>query len=668
LLNGCCQEADVDGTPFGRYRLIELIGRGGMGEVWRAYDPTMDRMVALKLLPPNFAGDKVFQERFRREARAAARLDEPHVVPFHDFGEIDGRLYVTMRLIKGRDLQTILADGPLSSERAVRIIDQVAQALHAAHRIGLIHRDIKPSNILLAENDFAYLIDFGIARAAGDTGLTSTGAAIGTWAYMSPERLNTGHADARADIYALTCVLHEALTGQRPYPGDSLEQQIVGHLTSPPPRPSMLQPGVPEAMDAVIATGMAKQPDQRYASTVELARAARDAITVPIPGPVLSPAPNPPSTERAQPTAPIVGADDTPHAPQPTKPTHVSDPSVAATEHADWVHQPPTQLAPRGPIRPPQPPQRTARLTRRAKIIGLTAAALVVVVVAIIAVVASQSGSSRSAHGSGSSLSSRPSSLPPPALSAVPRPSPIDLPFTGVQFPQGVAVDATGSVYVADGKGNRVLKLAAGAATPTELPFTGLNMPGGVAVDTAGSVYVAFSGSNRVLKLAAGAATPTELPFTGLNMPDGVAVDTAGSVYVADIWNERVLKLPPGAGSATELPFTGLDSPVGVAVDAAGTVYVTDANNNRVLELVAGAVAPIKLPITGHPRGVAVDAAGNVYVVVNSGVLKLAPAAAAPTELRFSGLNEPEGVAVDTAGNVYVTDVSTNRVLKLTAA
>jgi serine/threonine protein kinase len=318
----------VDGTPFGRYRLIELIGRGGMGEVWRAYDPTMDRMVALKLLPPNFAGDKVFQERFRREARAAARLDEPHVVPFHDFGEIDGRLYVTMRLIKGRDLQTILADGPLSSERAVRIIDQVAQALHAAHRIGLIHRDIKPSNILLAENDFAYLIDFGIARAAGDTGLTSTGAAIGTWAYMSPERLNTGHADARADIYALTCVLHEALTGQRPYPGDSLEQQIVGHLTSPPPRPSMLQPGVPEAMDAVIATGMAKQPDQRYASTVELARAARDATTVPLSGPRPAVPVHPPS----QPDHLTAG------------PIHGQDTQLAATRAAFALQTPPAPL------------------------------------------------------------------------------------------------------------------------------------------------------------------------------------------------------------------------------------------------------------------------------------------------------------------------------------
>ncbi len=293
--------ADVGGTPFGRYRLVELLGRGGMGEVWRAYDTAMDRVVALKVLLANVADDPVYVERFRREAHAAAGLDEPHVVPIYDSGEIDGQLFVTMRLIKGRDLQTMLAEGPLEPARAIRIIEQIASALHAAHEIGLIHRDVKPSNILVAEDDFAYLIDFGIARVVGDTGLTSTGAAIGTWAYMSPERLNTGHADARADIYALACVLFEALTGRRPYPGDTLEQQIVGHLTTPPPRPSALQPGVPQPLDAVIAKGMAKDPDQRYATTVELAHAARDATTVPLPRPEATVPAHPP----AQPDQPI---------------------------------------------------------------------------------------------------------------------------------------------------------------------------------------------------------------------------------------------------------------------------------------------------------------------------------------------------------------------------
>jgi serine/threonine protein kinase len=271
----------VEGKPFGRYRLVDLLGRGGMGEVWRAYDTTTDRVVALKMLPANVADDQVFQERFRREARAAAGLDEPHVVPIYDFGEIEDRFFVTMRLIRGHDLQVLLAGGPLEPSRAVGITEQIAAALDAAHEIGLVHRDVKPSNIFVARDDFAYLIDFGIARAAGETGLTSTGLTVGTWAYMAPERLNAGIADARADIYALACVLHEALTGQRPYPGDSLERQIVGHLTTPPPRPSRLQPGVPVAMDNVIATGMAKDADQRYPTTRDLATAARAALAPP---------------------------------------------------------------------------------------------------------------------------------------------------------------------------------------------------------------------------------------------------------------------------------------------------------------------------------------------------------------------------------------------------
>ncbi|MGA8544059.1 MAG: serine/threonine-protein kinase, partial [Mycobacterium sp.] len=181
-------------------------------------------------------------------------------------------------------LQAVLAAGPLVPERAVRIIEQVATALQAAHQAGLVHRDVKPSNILIDDNDFAYLIDFGIARAAGETGLTSTGATIGTWSYMAPERFQGDTADARADIYALACVLYESLTGQPPFPGQSLEQVAMAHMTQPPPHPSGVMGGVPAAMDDVIATGMAKNPDQRYASMVELARSAREATTGPLAG------------------------------------------------------------------------------------------------------------------------------------------------------------------------------------------------------------------------------------------------------------------------------------------------------------------------------------------------------------------------------------------------
>jgi serine/threonine protein kinase len=321
----------VEGTPFGRYRLVSLLGRGGMGEVWKAFDTAMNRVVALKVLPPNFADDEQYQVRFRREAQAAAGLDEPHVVPIHDFGEIDGRLYVTMRLIDGKTIDDLLAGGPMSPQRAVSIVEQIAAALGAAHRVGLVHRDVKPSNILVTDDDFAYLIDFGIARAAEGTKLTSTGATIGTLAYMAPERFTSDRCDARVDIYALTCVLHECLTGAQPFPGDSLERQLAGHLTLPPPRPSTMQPGVSAQMDQVIATGMAKNPDQRYATTKDLAIGARSALVKPI-----APDPQVATAKWAAPApswpAPLPYPDTGPNAPTAGAPTpshHVADQPAA---------------------------------------------------------------------------------------------------------------------------------------------------------------------------------------------------------------------------------------------------------------------------------------------------------------------------------------------------
>jgi serine/threonine protein kinase len=265
---------------FGRYRLLSVIGQGGMGTVYRAHDTVIDRDVAVKVLPAQLATEPGYAQRFRREAHTAAKLTEPHIIPIHDTGEIDGRLYLVMPIVKGVDVHELLhRHGPMTPQRAVHIIEQLAAALDAAHATGLVHRDIKPSNALVTERDFVYLIDFGIAHDASATKLTSTGMIVGTLAYMAPERFTAGAADARSDVYALTCVLHECLTGVQPFPGDSMEQQIAGHLTLDPPRPSHLRPHIPAGFDAVIARGMAKNAQQRYQSAHELATAARHALT-----------------------------------------------------------------------------------------------------------------------------------------------------------------------------------------------------------------------------------------------------------------------------------------------------------------------------------------------------------------------------------------------------
>ncbi|MGA9678029.1 MAG: serine/threonine-protein kinase [Mycobacterium sp.] len=248
------------------------------GKVYKAHDTLMDRDVAIKVLPPEMVTEPGYEQRFRREAYAAARLTEPHIIPIHEAGEIDGRLYLVMPVIGGIDVHSLLQrDGPMSPQRAAKVIDQLAAALDAAHAAGLIHRDVKPSNALITTSDFTYLIDFGIARDAEATKVTKTGSVIGTFAYMAPERFTTGVADARANVYSLTCTLHECLTGTQPYPGNSAEQQIRGHLTLDPPKPSSLNPGVPAAFDDVIARGMAKQPTERFSSAGELARAASAA-------------------------------------------------------------------------------------------------------------------------------------------------------------------------------------------------------------------------------------------------------------------------------------------------------------------------------------------------------------------------------------------------------
>lgn len=267
------------GTMFGKYKLNRLLGQGGMGEVYEAYDTTKDRTVALKILRQELSNDQGFRARFQRESRAAAMLEEPHVIPIYDWGEADGNLFIDMRLIRGQDLNELLKQGPLEPERAVAIARQIAAALDAGHAQGMIHRDVKPQNILVTSTeDFAYLIDFGIAQNLDDTRLTVAGSAIGSFAYMAPERFEDKPTTPAVDVYALAAVLYEVLTGRPPFAAHGMEQLIAAHMSAPPPRPSAVNPGVPAALDEVVARGMAKDPDDRYGSAGAFGRAAQRAL------------------------------------------------------------------------------------------------------------------------------------------------------------------------------------------------------------------------------------------------------------------------------------------------------------------------------------------------------------------------------------------------------
>jgi DNA-binding beta-propeller fold protein YncE len=263
------------GTDFAGFRIESVIGRGGMGVVFRARQPELDRVVALKVIAPERIEDDGAVERFLREARAAAAVEHPNVVPIHAAGVHDGMAYLSMRFIDGEDARTrVRLGGPLAPERAAAIVAQIAAALDVIHRAGYIHRDVKPANVLLDRAGNAYLTDFGLAKALGAGGPTRTGEWVGTLDYIAPEQIRGGRIDARADVYALAGVLHFMLTAHVPFERDTDEAKLWALLSAPPPRPSALRPELSPQLDAVVERALAKDPDGRYLSAGDLARAA----------------------------------------------------------------------------------------------------------------------------------------------------------------------------------------------------------------------------------------------------------------------------------------------------------------------------------------------------------------------------------------------------------
>jgi serine/threonine protein kinase len=391
-------------TEFAGHRIEQVIGRGGMGVVYRAIDLNLEREVAVKVIAPQLAGDEEFRARFRREWRLAASIRHPHVVTIYRAGDEGGQLYVTMDYIAGTDLRaTIDAHGALDPRLATGIVEQVAGALDAAHSAGLVHRDIKPANVLLADRGGyadAYLTDFGLSKQlqSGSDALTKTGMFVGTVDYVAPEQLRGDPVDARADVYSLGCVLYEALTGAIPYPRDSDPAKMWAHVSEPPPSARERRPDLSPELDEVLRRAMAKDPADRFPSAGDLGRAAVAAAA----------GRTPPAVERSVATG-EAAPDTSVSAPPPPAPP---PPPVAAPPPPPPVAAPP----PPAPVlaqaaAPPASPPPSSANRRNLLVVAGAGLGVVVLVAAVLAATGAFGG------GGGSSK-------PEPKPAPKPKPTP----------------------------------------------------------------------------------------------------------------------------------------------------------------------------------------------------------------------------------------------------
>jgi serine/threonine protein kinase len=376
------------GSVFAGYWIDRLLDRGGMGVVYKAMDVDLDRAVALKLIAPEWMEDENATARFRTEARLAASLEHPNIVPVHRGGEEQGVLYLAMRFVPGTNLRRMIDRSPLPFETTGIILTQIASALDAAHARGLVHRDVKPANILISDETaqtHAYLTDFGLTKRPGSTGgLTGTGLWVGTADYVAPEQIQGHPIDGRADVYSLGCVLYEMLTGEVAYPKDGDIAKLWAHISNPPPQPSATRPGLVPAFDEVVARATAKDPADRYGTAGEMATAAREAIVLqqqaqsagaaapPMShGAAGAPAMTPPPTP--MPAAPESWTGTPPSTPASAPPSGASMPPFAASTQASA--QPGAPAPAPAPAEPPPAatPPRSAPGRRSIAVIALVA-------------------------------------------------------------------------------------------------------------------------------------------------------------------------------------------------------------------------------------------------------------------------------------------------------
>jgi len=612
------------GTTLAGYRVDELIGRGGMSRVYRAWHVRLGRSVAFKVIAPELAADESVRERFVRESRMAARIDHPNIVPIYDCGEVDGLLYIAMRFVEGMDLAALLRrDGALPPRRALRLLDQVARALDAAHATGLVHRDVKPGNILVVpgqgpdEEEHVYLADFGLTkRTATRMGLTSTSLFVGTPGYAAPEQIEGRPVEARTDVYALGCVLYETLTGCVPFGDvDSDWALLYAHLKRTPPAPSAARSSLPVALDRVVARAMAKTPDARYSSCRELMAAARAACDGRV-------ATETPAGEPTVISAGATGAETAVGAETVGAETAGGTETVGAetaggtetvggaeavtgaeTVGAPVVPEPRPSAAAAAPAGPDAGAERTGlppsrergRARRRTALIAAAAGVAGVALVAVLLSGVLGSGSSPTKDGRRATDGAR-ARAPAPS-----RPHAVATIRVGAD-PRGIAV-GNGSVWVANSGAGSVTRIASSTNRVTGAPIEVGAEPRRVAADRRG-IWVSNEGSGTITRIDPRSGSP-DPPIPVGGTPRALATG-AGAVWVADFGDGVVRRVEQASGRVGPPVAVG-PSPVSIAFGAGG-VWVAVHDEGRVVRLDprTGAVAGPGLRVADTIDGVAV--------------------------------------------------------------
>jgi sugar lactone lactonase YvrE len=563
------------GARVAGYRLEERVGAGGMAVVFRARDERLGRLAALKVLAPAQAADEEFRRRFIRESRAAAAVDDPHIIPVYEAGEADGVLFIAMRFVPGGDLRSVLSrEGLLRPARATAIISPVASALDAAHEAGLVHRDVKPANILVdarpGRPDHVYLSDFGISKGTlSSISLTTAGFFLGTLGYSAPEQMQTRTVDGRADQYALACVAFTLLAGAGPFERDEPMAVMWAHVSEPPPSLCMLRPELPPAVDHVLARALAKDPADRYPTCRDFAETLREALALAPYGPGL--------TDRAPPEPAT-----SPPAVRP--PTLITQLEPAATGPADAPAQVPARKD-TAPL-PARQAGRNASWARRSRL-GLILV-VAVIAAAVLAVVVWKPGAGTRA-------------AKPPARLSVTASLNATLTDPGSEGVDAVAFSPDGQLLAAaDLNGSTYLW---NVATRSRSHPATLAEPGDLGVDA-----VAFSPDGQLLAAADwngstylwDVATQSHIAtFTDPHRgdvysvafsPDGqvlAVADKNGSVYLWDVATQHHIATltDPGGKSVDTVAFSP-DGQVLATTDWNGSTYLWDvATRHRIATL-----------------------------------------------------------------------------------